>query len=80
MWFFGKKKNEEDMEQQEGFFARLKEGLTKTRDSFAKSLSNAFTASEIDDDFYDELEEFLIGADVGAVITEEILDELRDKF
>ncbi|MBR1860977.1 MAG: signal recognition particle-docking protein FtsY [Lachnospiraceae bacterium] len=60
-----------------GFFARLKEGLTKTRDSFAKSLSNAFTASEIDDDFYEELEEILIMADIGVTATESIIDDLK---
>ena len=39
-----------------GFFQRLKEGLKKTSDSF----TNVFKANEIDDDFYDELEETLI--------------------
>ncbi len=62
-----------------GFFARLKAGLAKTRDSFARSLSNAFTASEIDDDFYEELEEILIMADIGVGATENILDDLKKK-
>ncbi len=128
MWFFGKKKNEENVNTEElnsaevnsaekkdaveeseskeevsslpsdeadagiaeaevvqetpekkGFFARLKEGLAKTRDSFAKSLSNAFTASEIDDDFYEELEEILIMADIGVGATENILEELKKR-
>ena len=69
--------NEELVENKVGFFARLKAGLTKTRDSFTKSLSNVFTASEIDDDFYDELEEVLIMADIGVTSTERILDNLR---
>ena len=66
-------------EDKEALFERLKEGMTRTRESFSQGLASIFTASEIDEDFYDELEEFLIGADVGAVITDEILDELRDK-
>ena len=66
-------------EDKEVLFERLKSGMARTRENFSAGLSSIFTASEIDDDFYDELEEFLIGADVGAYITEEILDELRDK-
>ena len=67
-------------EDKEALFERLKNGMARTRESFSAGLSSIFTASEIDEDFYDELEEFLIGADVGAVLTEEILDELRDKI
>lgn len=66
-------------EDKEALFERLKTGMTRTRENFSAGLASIFTASEIDDDFYDELEEFLIAADVGAVITEDILDELRDK-
>jgi len=66
-------------EDKEALFERLKSGMAKTRESFSAGLASIFTASEIDEDFYDELEEFLIGADVGAVITEDILDELRDR-
>ncbi|MCR4617655.1 MAG: signal recognition particle-docking protein FtsY [Lachnospiraceae bacterium] len=64
-------------ENKSGFFGRLKAGLTKTRDSFVKSLNNAFTSSEIDDDFYEELEEILIMADIGVTATENILDNLK---
>ncbi len=70
---------EDQQEEKKGFFARLKEGLTKTRDSFARSLSNAFTASEIDDDFYEELEEILIMADIGVGATEKILEDLKKR-
>lgn len=66
-------------EDKEALFERLRSGMAKTRESFSAGLASIFTASEIDEDFYDELEEFLIGADVGAVITEDILDELRDR-
>ena len=62
-----------------GFFGRLKAGLTKTRDSFVKNLNNAFTASEIDDDFYEELEEILIMADIGVAATENIIADLKTK-
>ena len=49
-----------------GFFDKIKAGLTKTREALGKTLSNVFTASEIDDDFYEELEESLILADLGV--------------
>lgn len=62
-----------------GFFGRLKAGLTKTRDSFVKNLNNAFTASEIDDDFYEELEEILIMADIGVTATENIIENLKTR-
>ena len=48
-----------------GFFDKIKAGLTKTREALSDSLGSVFTASEIDDDFYDELEESLILADLG---------------
>ena len=44
-----------------GFFEKIKQGLSKT----ASSISSVFTASELDDDFYDDLEERLILADLG---------------
>jgi fused signal recognition particle receptor len=69
-----------DGEKKHGFFARLKEGLTKTRDSFVKNLNNAFTASEIDDDFFEELEEILIMADIGVKATENIIDNLKERI
>ncbi|MDY4598063.1 MAG: signal recognition particle-docking protein FtsY [Candidatus Faecousia sp.] len=50
-----------------GFFDKIKEGLAKTRDALNDSLGSVFTGfSEIDDDFYDELEESLILADLGV--------------
>ena len=58
-----------------GFFQRLKEGLMKTSNSF----TNVFKASEIDDDFYDELEETLISSDMGFETTEKVIDDLRKK-
>ncbi len=50
-----------------GFFDKIKAGLTKTRDALSTTLGSVFTGfSEIDDDFYDELEESLILADLGV--------------
>ncbi len=69
----------EEPEKKKGFFARLKEGLTKSRNSFAESFANLFKANEIDDDFYDELEETLVMADLGVETTERIIDDLKVK-
>ena len=50
-----------------GFFDKIKEGLSKTRKALSSTLGSVFTGfSEIDDDFYDELEESLILADLGV--------------
>ncbi len=63
-----------------GFFSKLKEGLTKTRDNIVSGIDSVFSGfSSIDDDFYDELEESLIMGDIGVVATEEILDDLKAK-
>ena len=62
-----------------GLFDKLKNGLVKTRDNIARSFDNVFTPSQIDDDFYDELEEILIMSDIGVAATEKILDELKDR-
>ncbi|MCQ2518034.1 MAG: signal recognition particle-docking protein FtsY [Lachnospiraceae bacterium] len=64
-------------EEKKGFFARLKSGLTKTRENFVKKVDNLFTKSEIDDDFYEELEEILVMGDMGINTCEEIIDELK---
>ena len=61
-------------------FRRLKEGLTKTRSSIISGFDSAFTAySEIDDDFYEEIEEILIMGDVGIQATTNIINDLREK-
>ncbi len=62
-----------------GFFDKLKNGLTKTRDNIAKSFDNVFTPCEIDDDFYEELEELLIISDIGVSTTERIIEDLKAK-
>lgn len=63
-----------------GFFSRLKGGLSKTRDNMVKGLDNVFSGySDIDGDFYDDLEETLIMGDIGVNATSRILDKLRDQ-
>ena len=56
-----------------GFFEKIKQGLSKT----ASSISSVFTASELDDDFYDDLEERLILADLGMDTTVKVVEKLR---
>ena len=61
-----------------GFFDKIKAGLTKTRDALAGTLGNVFSGfSEIDDDFYDELEESLILADLGVDTSVKATEKLR---
>lgn len=59
-------------------FSKLKNGLNKTRINFLDGLDSVFHGfSEIDDDFWDELEEVLVMADIGVHTTEEIIEELK---
>ena len=58
-----------------GFFDKIKQGLSKT----ASTISSVFTASELDDDFYDELEESLILADLGVDTTTKAVERLRSE-
>ena len=63
-----------------GFFSKLQQGLSKTRDSIARGIDNVFSGySNIDDDFYEELEETLIMGDIGINATSKIMDELRSQ-
>ncbi len=67
-------------EEKKGFFARLKEGLTKTRNNIVHGIDSVFSGfSEIDEDFYEELEEILIMGDIGINATEQILETLREQ-
>ena len=62
-----------------GFFDKIKAGLTKTREALSNTLGSVFTGfSQIDDDFYDELEESLILSDVGVTAATEIVEQLRE--
>ena len=61
-----------------GFFSKIKEGLTKTRKAMAETLGNVFSGfSNLDDDFYDELEEGLILADLGVETAGRAVESLR---
>ena len=61
-----------------GFFDKIKAGLTKTRDALSSTLGSVFSGfSEIDDDFYDELEECLILADLGVETATKAVEQLR---
>lgn len=63
-----------------GFFQKIKEGIKKTKDAFSKKLFFAFSARELNDEFYENLEEALLTADVGITATENLLDELKDEI
>lgn len=66
--------------EKRGFFARLKAGLTKTRDNIVKGIDSVFSGySDIDDDFYEELEEILIMGDMGVSATTRIIDRLKEQ-
>lgn len=70
---------EEQPAPKKGWFARLKDGLTKTRDNFVAGMDSLFSNEDkIDDDFYDELEETLILGDIGVHTTDAILEKLKD--
>ena len=63
-----------------GFFGRLVEGLTKTRNSIVAGIDSIFSGfSAIDDDFYEEIEETLIMGDLGIQTTMAIMEDLRQK-
>lgn len=67
-------------EEKKGFFGRLVAGLTKTRKSIAAGFDYIFSGfTHIDDDFYEELEEVLVMADLGVHTTGAIIDDLKEK-
>ena len=67
-------------EEKVGFFKRLVNGLTKTRDSIVAGIDSIFSGySNIDDDFYEEIEEILIMGDIGVNATEAIIENLKKK-
>ena len=68
------------MEEKKGFFKRLVEGLTKTRDNIVSGIDSIFSGySSIDDDFYDEIEEILVMGDIGINATTAIIEDLKQK-
>lgn len=68
------------MGEKKDFFGRLVSGLSKTRDQIISGIDSIFTgSSNIDEDFYEELEELLIMADLGINTTTRIIEELKAK-
>ena len=66
--------------EKKGFFKRLVQGLTKTRDNIVSGIDSIFSGfSSIDDEFYEEIEEILIMGDLGVHATEEIIENLKVK-
>ena len=64
-----------------GFFDKLKEGLEKTRTNIANGLDSVFgDYSQVDDDFFDDLEEMLIMADVGVNASDKIVSEMKSRI
>jgi len=71
---------EEPVEEKKGFFARIKSGLSKTKENLTEQLGNLFLgAKEIDDDLLEEIETLLLMADVGVEATSDIIQRLTDK-
>lgn len=67
-------------EKKKGFFSRLVEGLTKTRNAVVSGIENVFLGYDvIDEDFYEELEETLIMGDIGIGASTDIIEELRKR-
>lgn len=69
---------EQVAQEKQGFFDRLKQGLSKTRNNIVNNMNSLFTGSDrIDEDFYEELEEILIMGDMGVNATNQILEGLK---
>ena len=61
------------------FFQKLKAGLNKTKEGMLKNLDNLFSGNKIEEEFYEELEEILIMSDVGATVSDKIVNQLRER-
>ena len=61
-----------------GIFSKIKNALTKTKSAISYKIDKLFTGGVLDDDFYDELEMILLSSDIGATVTERLLEELKD--
>ena len=67
-------------EGKKGFFGRLVEGLTKTRNNIVSGIDSIFSGfSSIDDDFYEEIEEILVMGDIGINTTTSIIEHLKEE-
>ncbi len=70
----------EERKEKKGFFSRLKEGLSKTRESLSQHVDNVFKAFvKVDEELFEELMDALVLADMGAETAMEIVDDLRDR-
>ncbi len=75
-----KPKKSEPKEENKGFFAKIREGLAKTKESFTEQFNNVFHLyKKIDDEFLDEIEEILISADMGVELTMDIIDYIKEE-
>jgi fused signal recognition particle receptor len=75
---FFKKLKEKISKQTDSVTEKFKEGMTKTRSSFSERVNDLVARyRKVDEDFFDELEEILIGADVGVSTVMELIDELK---
>ncbi|WP_066565985.1 signal recognition particle-docking protein FtsY [Snodgrassella sp. CFCC 13594] len=72
-------KTEPEQPAKLGWAARLKQGLSKSRNHMAKSLAGVFGGGKIDEDLYEELETVLLTSDMGIEATEKLLKEVRDR-
>lgn len=63
-----------------GFFQKIAEGIKKTKDALSKKLFFAFSARELNDEFYESLEEALLTADVGITATENLIEQLKEEI
>ncbi|MBL0716560.1 MAG: signal recognition particle-docking protein FtsY [Desulfosarcina sp.] len=71
---------EEEEQNGAGFFNRLKQGLSKTREIFATDIDDLFTGKrKLDDDMLEELEELLITSDIGVQASMDILEHISEK-
>ena len=77
---FFKKLKEKISKQTDTVTEKFKHGLEKTRNSFAEKVNDlVYRYRKVDEDFFEELEEILIGADVGVSTVMELIDQLRDE-
>ena len=68
----------DEHEKKKGFFSKLKESLTRTRDSLSGRVDQLVAAyEELDDDFYEELTDILILADVGVKTSTMVVDRIK---
>ncbi|MBF0307932.1 MAG: signal recognition particle-docking protein FtsY [Magnetococcales bacterium] len=72
-------RGERAVEEKKGFFSRLKEGLSKTRESFVRRMDAILTGRKVDQELLEELEALLITADFGVEVTRKILTQAEEK-